>query len=414
MNSQVFCGAKVPASRQMANRSDQVIVALLPLLLGGELLLWIVLLPVGMRGDADFAMFYTAGSMVRAGYAHHYDAETRFQSELVSKTPAPYTHLPYEALLFAPLSVLPYRVAYCTFLLLNLGLAISALFLMPRADVHWLSALTVASFFPVSAAIADGQDSIFLLIIACAAWFLFSRKQEWFAGNLLALGLFRFQIVLPIAGLMFLWKRWRFVAGFVMSTAALLVLSGWLAGFDQLAVYGSHLLSLSTVTRQETGYSISQSQARRMVSLRALFVNILPSAHIAQAITLLASIALLIWVAHRGRLLGRKYQFALEVAFSVLVSYHLFVYDLTILLIPMIAALELAGNGKSRTAHAAVLIPLLATPVGILWRPFLLALPLLAFLYMIARAFHGLLAKGREEFAKASVAVPIVRLGAPL
>jgi hypothetical protein len=407
MISQVFCGAKIPASPQTANRSDQVIVALLPLLLGGELLLWIVLLPVGMHGDADFAMFYTAGSMVRAGYAHqiyNYDAETRFQNELVSKTPAPYTHLPYEALVFAPLSVLPYRAAYCTFLLLNLGLAISALFLMPRADVHRLSVLTLASFFPVSAAIADGQDSIFLLIIACAAWFLFSRKQEWFAGNLLALGLFRFQIVLPIAGLMFLWKRWRFVAGFVMSAAALLVLSGWLVGFDQLAVYGSHLLSLSTVTRQETGYSISQSQARRMVSLRALFANILPSAHI--AITLLASIALLLWVAHRGRLLGRKYQFALAVAFSVLVSYHLFVYDLTILLIPMIAALELAGNGESRTAQAAVLIPLLATPVGILWRPFLLALPLLAFLYMIARAFHGHAGKSREELAKASVAVP--------
>jgi hypothetical protein len=410
MNSQAFCGAKVRASRQTANRSDQVIVAFLPLLLGGELLLWIVLLPVGMRGDADFAMFYTAGSMVRAGYAHqiyNYDAETRFQNELVSKTPAPYTHLPYEALLFAPLSALPYRVAYCTFLLLNLGLATSTLFLMPRADVHWLAAATVASFFPVSAAIADGQDSIILLVITCVAWFLFGRKREWLAGNLLALGLFRFQIVLPIAGLMFLWRRGRFVAGFVMSAAVLLVLSGWLAGFDQLAVYGSHLLSLSTMTRPETGYSISQSQARRMVSLRALLANTLPSTHIAQAITLLASIALLLWVARLGQVLGRKYQFALAVALSVLVSYHLFVYDLTILLIPMIAALELAKNEGSRTAHAAVLIPLLATPVGILWRPFLLALPLLAFLYMIARAFRGHAGKSGAEFTKASVAVAL-------
>ena len=43
-----------------------------------------------------------------------------------------------------------------------------------------------------------------LLLIACGAWLLFSREQDWLAGALLALGLFRFQLVLPIAGLMFL------------------------------------------------------------------------------------------------------------------------------------------------------------------------------------------------------------------
>ena len=227
-----------------------------------------------------------------------------------------------------------------------------------------------------------------LLTIACGAWLLFSKKQASLAGGLLALGLFRFQIVLPIVGLMFLWKRWRFLAGFVPCAALVLVFSGWLAGFDQLRVYGSHILSLGAVSGQETGYSLSASQSQRMVSLRALFTNILPSGQLAQIITLLASIALLVWVASRGRTLGRKHQFALTIAFSVLVSYHLFVYDLAILLIPMVAALELTGHTQSRAAQAAILIALLAAPVGILWRPFLLALPLLAFLFVITDAFR--------------------------
>ena len=137
-----------------------------------------------------------------------------------------------------------------------------------------------------------------------------------------------------------------------------------------------------------------------MVSLRALFTNILPSGQLAQIITLLASIALLVWVASRGRTLGRKHQFALAIAFSVLVSYHLFVYDLAILLIPMVAALELTRDTQSRAAQAAILIPLLTVPVGILWRPFLLALPLLAFLFAITCAFRMHSEQAGEELVE--------------
>ena len=387
-----------------ATRFQEVILGLLPLLLGGQLLLWVVLLPVGLRGDADFGMFYTAGFMVRAGHSrqlYDYDAETRFQKALVSKTPAPYTHLPYEALLFDPVSMLSYRTAYLAFVVFNLGLVVLAVWRIQVPVEHrWLAAAIFASYFPISAAIADGQDSIILLLITGVAWWLFSQRQEWFAGGLLALGLFRFQIVLPIAGLMFLWKRWRFVAGFAVGTAAVLFLSTWVAGIDQMRIYGAHLISLSAVAAPEAGYSLSQSQSQRMVNLRAFFANVLPGAHAPGVVTLIASLALLLWVAKRGRAIGRKHQFALTVAFSVLVSYHLFVYDLTILLIPMMAALGLAEQGESRAAKTAVLIPLLAVPVGLLWRPFLMALPLLAFLLAITRAFGAQTDSGRGELVK--------------
>src|SRR5437667_3467341 len=154
-------------------RFHEVIAALLPLLLGGELLLWIVLVPVGLRGQVDFAMFYTAGYMVRIGQSgqlYNYDVETRYQNQMVSKTPAPYTHLPYEALLFAPISLLPYRVAYWLFLFVNLVLAILALLLMPPTGLRRCALVILASFFPVSAALADAQDSIMPPALARAAW----------------------------------------------------------------------------------------------------------------------------------------------------------------------------------------------------------------------------------------------------
>src|SRR5207247_3125358 len=113
-----------------------------------------------------------------------------------------------------------------------------------------------------------------------ASWRLFARKKEWFAGGLLALGLFRFQIVLPVAGLMLLWKRWRFVSGFAAASIPVLALSTLVAGVDQMRLYGTQLVFLSDVAAQHaTGYSLSHSQLLRMVNLRAFFAYIVPSHH---------------------------------------------------------------------------------------------------------------------------------------
>ena len=155
-----------------------------------------------------------------------------------------------------------------------------------------------------------------------------------------------------------------------------------------MRLYGTQLVSLSAVAAQHaTGYSLSHSQLLRMVNLRAFFANIVPSQHAGDAITLIASLALMLWVGKHGRTIGREHQFALAVAFSVLVSYHLFVYDLSILLVPLMAILAVAERGQSRAAEAAIPILLVAVPVGILWRPFLLALPLIVFLLTITRTF---------------------------
>jgi Glycosyltransferase family 87 len=378
-------------SRPPSQSFRELLMGLLPFLLGIDLIFWVVFIPVGLRGDADFAMFYTAGSMVRSGSAsqlYDYEVETRFQHELVSKTPAPYTHLPYEAAAFAALSPLDYRAAYWVFLAMNVVFAGLTLLMLQRKGTGWLFIAVLAAFFPLSAAIADGQDSIVLLMIAAGACWLLSRKGEFSAGALLALGLFRFQLVLPIAVLMFIWKRWRFVVGFSISSVLMLALSGAVGGFQQLNVYTMRLLSLGGVAGSEAGYAISTGQLRRMVSLRALFANLVAGGRLAQILTLVLSFVLLIWAGRQGRRLSARLQFAFAVGVSVLVSYHLFVYDLALLLISMSAVLELALKTDSRNAQVAALIPLIAVPLGVLWRPFLLALPLLVFLIMLKRALR--------------------------
>src|SRR5262249_14260066 len=139
-------------SRPPSQSFRELLMGLLPFLLGIDLIFWVVFIPVGLRGDADFAMFYTAGSMVRSGSAsqvYDYEVETRFQHELVSKTPAPYTHLPYEAAAFAALSLLDYRAAYWVFLAMNVVFAGLTLLMLQRKGTGRLFIAVLAAFFPL-------------------------------------------------------------------------------------------------------------------------------------------------------------------------------------------------------------------------------------------------------------------------
>lgn len=381
-------------------RLQDLVVGMLPLLVGAQIVFWFVFLPIGFRGDADFSIFYTAGRMVRTGYRqqlYNYDQQLQVEREFVSKTPAPYNHLPYEALVFAPLSYFPYRTAYIIFLFCNLGLAaIGFLLIRERIGSRWLAAAIFAAYFPVAATIADGQDSIMLLVVAGFAWWFYSRNQEWLSGVVLALGLFRFTIVLPIVGLIFLWRRWRFAAGFAITSTVLLICSTWMVGIGQMRLYVAHLLSLSGMAQQEAGYYSLSYALPRMMNLRGFFVNVLGSERIGGGVAILAAIALLLWMAIKARHVQPHHQFALAVAFSVLVSYHLFIYDLTILLIPMMAALGPAEFRNSTLGKTAVVLPWIAVPIGLLWHPFLVALPLSAFLWILIRLFEKWPALGQD------------------
>ncbi len=375
---------KVDSHNDSLVRFHEVLYALLPLLLGLELVFWIVFVPIGLRGDSDFSIFYTAGTMLRTGNAHRlfdYNAELEVERSKVSQTPAPYNHLPYEGLIFVPISKLPYRAAYIAFACCNFILAVASWWQL-KPNSRAVSAL-FAAYFPVSAAMADGQDSIILLAITISVWRLFSTQREGLAGALLGLALFRFTLVLPIVGLLLLWKRWRFVGAFALSSASVLLFSFWLVGVGQMRLYSRHLLSLGALAPQEAGYYSLTYALPRMMNIRGFFLNVVQNAHIGLACTLISSFILLIWVAWAGHTFERTQQFVLAIAFSVLVSYHMFIYDLTILLIPMAAALEMI-NHKLWRPQAAVLLPLLGVPITYLWKPYLAAIPLMAFLALIA------------------------------
>jgi len=87
-----------------------------------------------------------------------------------------------------------------------------------------------------------GQDSILLLALLAAAFACLNRRRDLGAGLLTGLGLFKFQIIIPMALLFLVWRRWRFCLGFASSSLVAGAVSVGLVGLEQSERYARSLI----------------------------------------------------------------------------------------------------------------------------------------------------------------------------
>jgi Glycosyltransferase family 87 len=387
-----------------------LLLGTLPILVGIQLLGWITFFPGALlHGHADFRQLYAAGYMVRTGHAAElYDirAQQQFQDKLVGgdERALPFIRPAYQALLFVPFSLLPYRSAYLAFLAVNLVLLAIAFWIL-RSHMsnlmrvwRFLPVFLFLAFYPVALALMQGQDSILLLLLLAAALVALERDRELRAGVLLGLGLFKMQIVIPIALLFFLWRRWRFIAGFALSTCLLSLISLGTVGFAQTAAYARSLLSVGTNMAAVHQFPLRVSI---MANLRGLFFGLLGArvpAFWIQVLTIVASVSVLLWV---GLAVPGKHKspgaFVIATTASLIVSYYLFIHDLSVLLIPIVITLDrliLADPERPATTldrvAAWMSAALLVAPLCIFLMPehfYLVALLLCAFMVILIRSF---------------------------
>lgn len=88
-----------------------------------------------------------------------------------------------------------------------------------------------------------GPDSIPLTGLLVGA--LLTNEHEFPSGVLVGVGLFKFQIVIPIALLFLLWRRWRFVSALSGCAMVLGSASVWLVGKEQSRQYVVSLFSMA-------------------------------------------------------------------------------------------------------------------------------------------------------------------------
>jgi hypothetical protein len=297
-------------------------------------------LPLARTGHVDFRHLYTAGYMVRVGDAadvYDYGLYEKFQNELVGPAAGalPFNHLAYEALVFVPFSFLTYQHAYFAFLAVNLLILAAAIRIVrplfsPLAQVwSFLPIAIVACFLPVAVALIEGQDSIILLALFAGSFLAVYRQQDFKAGVLLGLTLFKFQYALPFVLLCFIWRRWRFLAGFAISGVAVVGTSVWLTGFSGLVTYARSLLAMSSKYSSANG-SLYGIHLDGMPNLRGLaYMTTGGSISATHWIVLVCSALVVIWAALKcpslpGALLA-----------ALLVSYHQVIADTSLLVLPI-------------------------------------------------------------------------------
>jgi hypothetical protein len=319
-------------------KSVVIVVALLMLFLSASGFL--LSLSFALRGYVDFRSFYTAGFMVRTGHSseiYDYAQTHKFQNERVgpAEIALPFNHLAYESLIDVLFSFFTYRGAYIAFLIFNLIILavvvyMLRLYLTPLKDVwSYLPIAFVVCFLPVTMTLIEGQDSLILLALLVASSLELDRQNDLRAGMLTGITLFKYQYALPIAFLFFIWRRWRFLAGFVLSGAVVIGISVWLIGYSGVLSYIHYLPGASSrfSAANDALYGI---HPEGMPNLRGLVYMVSGGAvSLTNLITAALSCIALAWAA------PRRPSMPWAVLTALVVSYHQMISDTSLLLLPL-------------------------------------------------------------------------------
>ena len=309
------------------------------MLVGVEIPSWLFLGSQTMALQSDLRVPYTAGYMLRSGQArdiYNFPVVRRNQDERVARDggAVPFLHPAYEVLAFVPLSFLPYRAAYLVWAGINFAvLGLTYFSLRPclaglsAVGPDWIPPALLLGFMPVAFTILAGQDSLLLLLILVLTYRRIG-SNELQAGMLFALGMFRFQVLLPIVILFLVWRSFRFVAGWALGSAAVLSISVAITGLNAQVQHARLLQQMANVS--------IWLLLRRMPNLRGLFAAL----DFGMVPLVLVSLCVLLAAAAVGARCKAPQRLLLAISVSALATYYLFLHDLSVLALPLLVTLS--------------------------------------------------------------------------
>jgi hypothetical protein len=365
------------SSRDLHYLAKSLLLAVPAISIGIQIPTWIGFALSDLKNHADFGTFYRAGWLVRTS-----------QIDKLYPTNPPtfdFIHPAYEAPLFVPLTFLQVRPAQIAWMLVNLLILGLIIYLLRDHVRHMRSArllpmVLALAFFPVSYAIAQGQDSLLLTLLITLAFLKMKSCDEFSAGILLGLGAFRFQFLAPIAILFLAWKMWKSIAGMISGALCALLASIALTGISGQLQYAKMLRLLAQPASQPV---------HRMSSLRAVLFAWGIESPLMVVIVSAVVIAIVAWL---GRcpsqitisdICGNTWvpslnPFAYRLLFAVtatcLLSYHFFMHDMSVLVVPLIMLADAAISNLNYQVlvllGAAILAPeviILAGSADAMW-----------------------------------------------
>ena len=226
-----------------------------------------------------------------------------------------------------------------------------------------------------------------ILAALAGAYACLRRDREYAAGALMALGLFKFQLVIPIFLLFLAWRRWRFSAAFAGVLVVLAAVSTGITGVAPSIRYFHSLMGAGSSLGSVAGFTLRMNL---MGNFQGAFSTLLKGSPLVLPLTVAASAATMILVALR-RPRGAD-ALLIAIPASALVSYYLYPHDMCILILPIVVMLDrLTGIAKEkyrfRRAQILTAVLLFVAPFILIFalnQFWLASLPLLAFALVIA------------------------------
>jgi hypothetical protein len=264
-----------------------------------------------------------------------------------------------------------------------------------RSIAPWKFVIGSLAFSPVFGCLFQGQDSILMLLFCALAFNALKKNADLLGGCWLALAAFKFQFMIPIVLLLFIWRRGRVALGFGAVALVLAVISVELVGVASLLRYPGYVLQIAKTPR------LGGVPPQFLPNLHGLATG-WPgplSGTTGAVLAALISILVFLFAAQKGwaseypaRL---ELQFSLAVVVSGLIAWQTNTHDLSLLVLPLVLITDhcLSSTRRPPAKRFDLLLPTLPLLIGplwmVLWLVFaklnLMAIPLLWWAWRIGK-----------------------------
>ena len=312
---------------------------------------------------SDFTAFYTGLIIVRDGLGSSlfdFDLQSEIQKNILETMSfkdglLPFVWPPHVVPLFLPLTFMSLKHAFLAFSVLQaMALVIIAFFTKKILQNFPLTnqivlILFLTSLFSTYYAFIIGIHSVFILLSILGCYYSIKRGNDLSAGAWLALGTIKPQLILMPFVMFIVGKKWKAMAGFVLTLIPFILLSTVMLGWKIWIEY------LSILQKVNHYFDYMGFYPAAMYNLKGTLYSSIGFQHW-DLIILMSTIGLLFALLSTVILWHKKFdvksldfelRFALTVLLGLFFSPHLYGHDYVLVFAAFLLLIVYAGNGGS-------------------------------------------------------------------
>ncbi len=296
------------------------------------------------HGQNDFVHWYVGGLLFGTPQLHEEGPNQLKQIQLIGAVlnDSYFIRPTFYGLLLKPLTLFPYRIAYLLYQLYSLACIAFFLRIYSRRMPDLL--IYAAMSIPLIANVVNGQDVTTLLLLCTISLLLAERRRDFLAGLVFSLCAIKFHLFILTPVAMLVHKRWRLFWGAAIGEVALFLIGlsggGWKVFLSLVAVLSkpkNHPYPELMPNLRGLAYSIGGGSTAILVML---FVTVLA-----------AALYLIV------RSPSYPQGFAYAVMAGLLINFHAYIQDPSLLLLCAPLLLDGSESKPFRLTYHFLLLP---------------------------------------------------------